>query len=153
MLRCLKMELLLVILLIRLPARCQSQFTLGAIEAKPGQVASGFLPVSGGTDGDTSIPVTIIHGANPGPVPTDYPRLPTPQQSSCHQQILAGDIEDETFGTVKTGRGDNAANRISAETNSRSMIAGGREKHSGRLLVAYRPLISPDLIKARAASA
>ena len=66
--RCLKIELLLVILLICLPARCQSQFTLGTIEAKPGQVASGFLPVSGGTDGDTNIPVTIIRGTNPGPI-------------------------------------------------------------------------------------
>jgi hypothetical protein len=66
--RCLKIELLLVILLICLPARCQSQFTLGTIEAKPGQVASGFLPVSGGTDDDTNIPVTIIRGTNPGPI-------------------------------------------------------------------------------------
>src|SRR5262249_17469393 len=93
------------------------------------------------------------HARRDGRASTDYPRLSASQKSSCNQQIFADDMEDEAVGTGKTGRGDNAADRISAETNSRSMIAVGREKHSGRLLFAYRSLISPDLVKVRAASA
>jgi predicted deacylase len=63
-----KVGVVLMIVFGILPAPAQSQFTLGAIEAKPGQAASGLLPVPGGTGGDTSIPITIVQGSKPGPV-------------------------------------------------------------------------------------
>jgi predicted deacylase len=63
-----KVGVVLMIVFGILPAPAQSQFALGAIEAKPGQAASGLLPVPGGADGDTSIPITIVQGSKPGPV-------------------------------------------------------------------------------------
>ena len=45
-----------------------SNFTVGAITAAPGTRASGFLEVPKGSDAGTRIPVTLIHGAKPGPV-------------------------------------------------------------------------------------
>ena len=63
-----KVGVVLMIMFGILPAPAQSQFALGAIEAKPGQAASGLLPVPGGADGDTSIPITIVQGSKPGPV-------------------------------------------------------------------------------------
>jgi hypothetical protein len=62
-----KVGVVLMIVFGILPAPAQSQFALGAIEAKPGQAASGLLPVPGGAD-DTSIPITIVQGSKPGPV-------------------------------------------------------------------------------------
>jgi predicted deacylase len=49
----------------------RESFTVGAINAKPGSRASGFLEVprvAGQSDEGTRIPVTVIHGAKPGPV-------------------------------------------------------------------------------------
>lgn len=46
----------------------RASFRLGPIAAAPGSVAHGVLPVPPGTDGATEIPVTVIHGAEPGPV-------------------------------------------------------------------------------------
>ncbi|MDX2034719.1 MAG: M14 family metallopeptidase [Blastocatellia bacterium] len=43
-------------------------FTVGPITAQPGQKVSGMIPVPVGKDEATEIPVTIVHGANPGPV-------------------------------------------------------------------------------------
>lgn len=43
-------------------------FTVGTLVAEPGTRASGFLEVSPGADGGARIPVTVIHGAGPGPV-------------------------------------------------------------------------------------
>jgi uncharacterized protein len=49
--------------------RAQSpNFTVGTITAAPGTRASGFLEVPKGSDASTRIPVTLIHGAKPGPV-------------------------------------------------------------------------------------
>ena len=48
--------------------RPHSNFTVGTITAAPGARASGFLEVPPGSDGGTRIPVTLIHGAKPGPV-------------------------------------------------------------------------------------
>jgi uncharacterized protein len=46
----------------------QSSFTVGTATAAPGQKATGFLEVPPGSDAATSIPVTVIRGAKPGPV-------------------------------------------------------------------------------------
>ena len=43
-------------------------FTVGTITAAPGTKASCFLEVPKGVDEGTRIPVTVIHGAKPGPV-------------------------------------------------------------------------------------
>ncbi|MFQ5817807.1 MAG: succinylglutamate desuccinylase/aspartoacylase family protein [Terriglobia bacterium] len=43
-------------------------FTVGTITARPGERASGFLQVPPGADGSTQIPITILHGSQPGPV-------------------------------------------------------------------------------------
>ena len=43
-------------------------FTVGGITAPAGTRASGFLTVPAGSDAGTTIPVTIINGAKPGPV-------------------------------------------------------------------------------------
>jgi len=76
-----------------------------------------------------------------------------PQQSSCHQQIPAGDIEDEAVGTGEVGRGDYASGGIPSETNSCPMIVNGGKKEEVGTISAYRPLISPDLGLIRVASA
>ena len=46
----------------------RGNFTVGTITAAPGARASGFLEVPKGVDAGTRIPVTLIHGAKPGPV-------------------------------------------------------------------------------------
>jgi hypothetical protein len=68
------------------------------------------------------------HAGRDGRTSTDHPRLPAPQQSSYHQQILAGDIEDEAVGAGEIGRGDFASGGIPAENNSCPMIVKGRKK-------------------------
>jgi len=42
-------------------------FVLGSIEAEAGTTASGYLEVPRGVDQATRIPVSVIHGARPGP--------------------------------------------------------------------------------------
>jgi predicted deacylase len=49
-----------------LPA--QDTFTVGDIQTESGHMNSGFLAVPPGVDEGTTIPVSIIHGAKPGPV-------------------------------------------------------------------------------------
>lgn len=53
-----------------LPAAAQERapFTVGDIQAAPGSRASGYLQVPAGLDEGTRIPVTVVHGARPGPV-------------------------------------------------------------------------------------
>ena len=43
-------------------------FTVGEITVPRGEKLSGFITVPKGTDDGTTIPVTIVHGANDGPV-------------------------------------------------------------------------------------
>lgn len=43
-------------------------FAVGPVSAQPGTRASGFLDVQPQEDGGTRIPVTVVHGARPGPV-------------------------------------------------------------------------------------
>ncbi|MCJ7680450.1 MAG: M14 family metallopeptidase [Candidatus Aminicenantes bacterium] len=48
----------------------RAPFVLGPLSANPGEIVSGFLPVPGGIDPETAIPVTIIHGREEGKVLT-----------------------------------------------------------------------------------
>ena len=43
-------------------------FSVGGIKASEGTRVSGFLNVPPGTDAGSKIPITVIHGATPGPV-------------------------------------------------------------------------------------
>jgi predicted deacylase len=50
-------------------APAQSAFTVGGVTAQPGTTVSGGLQVAaGGGDAGTTIPISIVHGAKPGPV-------------------------------------------------------------------------------------
>lgn len=50
-----------------LPALAED-FVLGTVQVPPGAVRSGWLDVPAGEDGDARIPVSVLHGAAPGPV-------------------------------------------------------------------------------------
>jgi hypothetical protein len=53
------------------PAAAQrANFTVGGVQAAPGTRASGYIevPPLAGVDAGTRIPVTVFHGARPGPV-------------------------------------------------------------------------------------
>jgi predicted deacylase len=56
-------------LMLAQPARAQGAFTIGSVSAAPGTVASGTLQVAArpGDEG-TTIPISIVNGAKPGPV-------------------------------------------------------------------------------------
>lgn len=62
--------LTLVFLLLTPPVQAQAvgSFSVGPIETKAGGSSSGFLEIPAGTDAGTEIPVSLIHGARPGPV-------------------------------------------------------------------------------------
>ena len=46
----------------------RAAFTTGPLTAAPGTMVSGFLDIPEGVDTGTKVPVTIAHGAKPGPV-------------------------------------------------------------------------------------
>jgi predicted deacylase len=55
-------------LLLTARADAQQPFAIGALSAPPGTTVSGALTIpAGATDEGTTIPVSIIHGARPGP--------------------------------------------------------------------------------------
>ena len=49
-------------------AHAQGPLTVGSASASPGEAASGWIAVPDGTDPGTRIPVSVVHGATPGPV-------------------------------------------------------------------------------------
>src|SRR5262245_27228749 len=59
---------LLLALLAAPPARAQAPLSVGALSARPGQAVSGWLEVPDGSDQGTRIPVSVVNGAQPGPV-------------------------------------------------------------------------------------
>jgi predicted deacylase len=61
---------LLGLALLALPAAARSQDTLavGPVAAARGTSASGYLEIPAGADEGTRLPVTVVHGAQPGPV-------------------------------------------------------------------------------------
>lgn len=48
--------------------QAQQPFAIGPLTAGPGEVAHGSLVVPDGIDPGTTIPITVVHGASPGPV-------------------------------------------------------------------------------------
>jgi len=49
-------------------ATLTASITIGGITAEPGTAVSRMVPIGGGSDDATEIPVTVLHGAEPGPV-------------------------------------------------------------------------------------
>lgn len=43
-------------------------FTVGSLRARPGEAVSGMLEVPAASDPGSQVPITILHGARPGPV-------------------------------------------------------------------------------------
>jgi hypothetical protein len=56
------------LLSLAVQAQPRSAFSVGPVTVQPGEKASGMIPVPAGRDEATQIPISIIHGANPGPV-------------------------------------------------------------------------------------
>ena len=51
-------------------------FRVGPFEVRPGESISGYLDIPGGIDQGTRLPISIIHGARPGPrADRRHPRL------------------------------------------------------------------------------
>jgi hypothetical protein len=62
-------SLVALALLAGAPLRAQQgPFTVGPVTARPGERASGFLEVPAAGDSGTRIPLTVVHGQEPGPV-------------------------------------------------------------------------------------
>jgi len=62
-------KLLLISIAACAPAvQAADDFALGPLEAPRGSLRSGFLEIPPGTDGAARIPVSVLHGARPGPV-------------------------------------------------------------------------------------
>jgi len=53
-----------------LNAQDEASFTIGSVTANRGEIASGKLVIEEGIDKGTFVPISIIHGANPGPILT-----------------------------------------------------------------------------------
>lgn len=88
-----------------------------------------------------------------GRTSTHHPRLLAAQQPSRHEQVSAGDIEDQTLGTRQIGR-RYFADGYFAEDKPNSMSAVWNRSGTGPFSFgAYRPLTSPDLLDVRVASA
>jgi predicted deacylase len=49
-------------------AQQQDVFRVGPVAVRPGERASGMIPVPKGPDGETTVPVTVVRGVKPGPV-------------------------------------------------------------------------------------
>ena len=93
------------------------------------------------------------HAGRDGRTSAHNPRLLAAQQPSCHKQVPAGDIEDQTFGAGQIGRRYFADGNF-AEDKPDSMSAVGNCFRMGPFSFgAYRPLTSPDLLEVRFASA
>lgn len=53
---------------VAVEAQTRNAFTAGPVTAQPGEKASGMIQVSAASDEATQIPISVIHGATPGPV-------------------------------------------------------------------------------------
>jgi hypothetical protein len=81
------------------------------------------------------------------------PRLLAAQQPPRHEQVPAGDIEDQTPGTGQIGRRDFADGYFAEDKPNPVSAVWNRSRMGSFSFSAYRPLTSPDLPDARAASA
>ncbi len=66
--RSFSIALLLMLLATVVAAQERAPFAVGPVRAAAGAAASAFLEVPAGVDAATRIPVTVVHGAKPGPV-------------------------------------------------------------------------------------
>lgn len=82
------------------------------------------------------------HAGGDGRTSAHNPRLLAAQQPSRHEQVLAGDIEDQTFGTGQIGR-RYFADRYFAEDKPNPMSAVWNRSRMGTILV--RRLSSPNI--------
>lgn len=65
----LRAAFVLLLLAVVRPAHAQQPFTIGPVTAAPGTAAAGTLEVAGRSgDAGTSIPISVLNGAAPGPV-------------------------------------------------------------------------------------
>jgi transposase len=81
------------------------------------------------------------------------PRLLAAQQPSCHEQVPAGNLEDQTLGAGQIGRCYFADGYFAEDKpNPISDVCGG-SRMGPFSFGAYRPLTSPDLLDVRVASA
>ena len=88
-----------------------------------------------------------------GRTSTHHPRLLAAQQPSCHEQVPAGDIEDQTFGTGQIGRRYFADGYFAEDKPNPMSAVWNRFRMGPFSFGAYRPLTSPDFPEARVASA
>ena len=75
------------------------------------------------------------------------------QQPSCHEQVPASDIEDQTLGTRQIGRRDFADGSFAEDKPNPMSAIWNRSGMGPFSFGAYRPLTSPDLLDVRVASA
>jgi hypothetical protein len=95
---------------------------------------------------------SAITGKNRFPVTIRQIQLAA-QQPSCHEQVPAGDIEDQTFGTGQIGRRYFADGYFAEDKPNPMSAVWDRSRMEPFSFGAYRPLTSPDLPDARVASA
>jgi hypothetical protein len=88
-----------------------------------------------------------------GRTSTHNPRLLAAQQPSCHEQVSAGNIEDQTLGTGEMGRRDFADGYFAEDKPNPMNAVCERFRMVTFSSGAYRPLTAPDLLDVRVASA
>jgi type IV secretory pathway TrbD component len=87
------------------------------------------------------------HAGGDGRTSAHNPRLLAAQQPSCHEQVPAGDIEDQTFGTGQIGR-RYFADRYFAEDKPNPMSAVWERSRVGAFsggTILVRRLSSPNI--------
>jgi hypothetical protein len=93
------------------------------------------------------------HAGGDGRTSAHDPRLLAAQQPPCHEQVPAGDIEDQTIGAGQIGR-RHLADGYFAQDKPDPMNAVCERFRMGPFSSgAYRHLTSPDLLEVRFASA
>ncbi len=93
------------------------------------------------------------HAGGDGRTSAHDPRLLAAQQPPCHEQVPAGDVEDQTIGTGQIGRRDFADGYFAQDKPDPMNAVGERFRMGPFSSGAYRPLTSPDSPDVRFASA
>jgi len=93
------------------------------------------------------------HAGGDGRTSAHNPRLLAAQQPSCHEQIPAGNIEDQALGTGQIGRRYFADGYFAEDKPNPMSAVWNRSRMGPFSFGAYRPLTSPDLLDVRVASA
>ena len=94
----------------------------------------------------------LEHAGGDGRTSAHDPRLLAAQQPSCHEQVSAGDFEDQTLGAGQAGRRYFAGGVFCPRQDPMNAV-GERFRMETFSSGAYRPLTSPDLLEVRIASA